>query len=82
MAHESRQIVPTAMLSRQVAGVRGFTLVINMPGNPKAVSECLGFLMPALPHALRQIRGARNDHPRHTPHGAAGGEEKRECSCH
>jgi len=57
MLKESLQITPTAMLSRQVAGIRGKTLIINMPGNPKAVGECLNALMPALPHALRQLRG-------------------------
>jgi len=57
MLRESLQITPTAMLSRQVAGIRGRTLVINMPGNPKAVPECLNAIMPALPHALQQVRG-------------------------
>jgi hypothetical protein len=41
----------------QVAGVRKQTLIVNMPGNPKAVGECLAALMPALPAVLRQIRG-------------------------
>lgn len=46
--------------------------IIVMPGNPKAVEECLGALMPALPHALRQLRGEKKEkHPRHVPHAAA-----------
>ncbi len=52
MRAASIAIVPTAMLSRAVAGVRGATLVINLPGSPKAVRETLGVLLPALPHAL------------------------------
>lgn len=61
MLRESFRITPTAMLSRQVAGLRKQTLVINMPGNPKAVGECLGALMPALPTVLRKIRGLPPD---------------------
>jgi len=44
--------VKTAMLSRAVAGVRGATLIVNLPGSPKAVRETLAILLPALPHAL------------------------------
>ena len=61
MLRESFRITPTAMLSRQVAGLRKQTLVINMPGNPKAVGECLEALMPALPTVLRKIRGLPPD---------------------
>ncbi|OAE30164.1 hypothetical protein AXG93_4295s1190 [Marchantia polymorpha subsp. ruderalis] len=69
MLNKSLQVTPTAMLSRAAAGIRGSTLIINMPGNPNAVAECLDALMPALPHALRQIRGdKREKHPRHVPH--------------
>jgi molybdenum cofactor synthesis domain-containing protein len=46
-----------AWLSRAVAGTRGTTLVINLPGNPKAVRECLGVLTPMLPHALKLASG-------------------------
>lgn len=52
---ESRKITQHAMLSRAVAGIRGETLIINMPGNPKAVRENLDILLPILPHALDLI---------------------------
>lgn len=69
MLQESLKVTKTAMLSRAVAGIRGSTLIINMPGNPNAVAECLEALMPALPHALRQLRGDKKEkHPRHVPH--------------
>jgi len=43
-----------------------------MPGNPNAVAECIAALMPALPHALKQLRGdKREKHPNHVPHHAA-----------
>jgi molybdopterin adenylyltransferase len=49
---------PHAMLSRGVAGVRGQTLIINLPGSPKAVRENLAVVLPALPHALEKIKGS------------------------
>ncbi len=52
MRAASGAIVKTAMLSRAVAGVRGATLIVNLPGSPKAVRETLAVLVPALPHAL------------------------------
>jgi gephyrin len=71
MLQESLKVTPTAMLSRAAAGIRGSTLIINMPGNPNAVAECVAALMPALPHALKQLRGdKREKHPRHVPHAA------------
>ncbi|XP_058093596.1 molybdopterin biosynthesis protein CNX1 isoform X2 [Magnolia sinica] len=72
MLQESLKVTPFAMLSRAAAGIRGSTLIINMPGNPNAVAECLQALMPALKHAFRQIKGdKREKHPRHVPHSAA-----------
>lgn len=47
--------VPTAILSRATAGVRGRTLIINLPGNPKAIAECLPPLVPAIREALRHL---------------------------
>jgi molybdenum cofactor synthesis domain-containing protein len=48
---------PMAALSRAVAGVRGHTLIINLPGSPKAVKECLDAILPVLPHAISQLQG-------------------------
>ncbi|KAL5830693.1 hypothetical protein ACOSQ3_016110 [Xanthoceras sorbifolium] len=72
MMQESLKVTPFAMLSRSAAGIRGSTLIINMPGNPNAVAECMEALMPALKHALKQIKGdKREKHPRHVPHAQA-----------
>lgn len=48
--------VPTAILSRATAGIRGRSLIINLPGKPKAIAECLPPLIPAIHEALRHIR--------------------------
>ncbi len=48
---------PEAILSRAVAGSRGKCLIVNLPGSPKAVKECLEVIMPVLPHALEVIGG-------------------------
>lgn len=57
MRAESLKHTPHGMLSRGVAGVRKRTLIINLPGSPKAVRECLEVVMPALPHAIELIKG-------------------------
>ncbi|MEQ1860464.1 MAG: molybdopterin adenylyltransferase [Chthoniobacteraceae bacterium] len=49
--------VPTAILSRSTAGTRGRSLIVNMPGNPKAIGECLPLVVPAIREALRHLRG-------------------------
>ena len=53
----SLQSVPTAILSRQVAGLRGASLVINLPGKPAAIRECLLAVFPAVPYCLDLIGG-------------------------
>lgn len=57
MRRESSTISPRAMLSRAVAGIRGKCLIVNLPGSPKAVRECLQIILPVLPHALEILRG-------------------------
>ncbi|XP_027330481.1 molybdopterin biosynthesis protein CNX1 [Abrus precatorius] len=72
MMQESLKVTPFAMLSRSAAGIRGSTLIINMPGNPNAVGECMESLLPSLKHGLKQLRGdKREKHPRHVPHAEA-----------
>ncbi len=59
---------PHAMLSRAVAGIRGHTLIINLPGSPKAVKEGLEVIMPALPHAVSILRGGGNSEHEYHQH--------------
>ena len=54
---ETLKKTPLAMLSRAVAGIRNRTLIINLPGSPKGVEECLQVILPALPHAIEVIKG-------------------------
>ncbi len=55
------KITPLAMLSRAVVGIRGRSLIINLPGSPKAVRENLTVLLPVLKHALEKIQGDPTD---------------------
>lgn len=58
LRYMSSEKVKTAWLSRGTAGIRGNTLIINLPGSVKAVSECIEFLLPVLPHSLQVLRGS------------------------
>lgn len=56
--------VPTAILSRQTAGIRGRCLIVNLPGQPKAIRECLDAVFPAIPYCIDLIGGPRLEtHP-------------------
>ncbi len=55
-------ITPMAMLSRATAGLRGNCLILNLPGSPKAVRECLEIVLPAIPHAVEIIKGEVTEH--------------------
>ena len=54
---KSMEITPKAMLSRAVSGIRKQTLIINLPGSPKAVRESIEVVMPVLPHAVETLSG-------------------------
>jgi molybdopterin adenylyltransferase len=62
MRAKSLEKTPMAVLSRAVAGLRGRCLIINLPGSPKAVQECLEVVLPALPHAVEIIKGEVTEH--------------------
>jgi molybdopterin adenylyltransferase len=57
MRKVSLEKVPTAILSRQTAGIRGKTLIINLPGQPRAIAECLDAVMPAIPYCIDLLDG-------------------------
>ena len=59
MRLESLKVVPTAILSRQTAGIRGGTLIVNLPGKPSAIRDCLLAVMPAIPYCVDLIGGPR-----------------------
>lgn len=61
MRMESLKKTPHAMISRAVAGVRGRSLIVNLPGSPKAARENLTAILPAIPHAIAKIKGDRQD---------------------
>ena len=57
MRKVSLEKVPTAILSRQTAGLRGSSLIINLPGQPKAIAECLDAVFPAIPYCIDLMEG-------------------------
>ena len=57
MRAESLKKTPHAMISRAVCGIRGSTLIVNLPGSPRSVRENLNVILPALPHALSKLKG-------------------------
>jgi molybdopterin adenylyltransferase len=65
MLQGSLSVTPHAMLSRAVAGIRGRTLIVNLPGSPKAALENLRQILPALPHGLELLRGESGAGDRH-----------------
>ncbi|EAL0271854.1 molybdopterin adenylyltransferase [Campylobacter lari] len=58
MRAKSLEYVPTAILSRQSAGIKGKSLIVNLPGNPKAIRECIEPIFPAIPYCVDLIGGA------------------------
>lgn len=61
MRAESMKITPRGCLSRAQAGIRGGTLIVNLPGSPKAIRENLDAVLPALAHGLEMLRGPKQD---------------------
>jgi len=61
MRAESLKKTPNAMISRAVCGIRGLSLIINLPGSPRAVRENLAVVMPALNHTIEKIKGSPTD---------------------
>jgi len=57
MRAQSLKKTPHAMISRALCGVRNSSLILNLPGSPKAALECLEVTLPALPHALSKLKG-------------------------
>lgn len=62
---EGMKKTPRSMLSRAIAGIRGQTLIINLPGSPKAVRENLEVILDVIPHAVEKIKGDTSDCARH-----------------
>jgi molybdopterin adenylyltransferase len=59
MRMRSYEIVPTAILSRATAGIRGRSLIVNLPGRPRAIAECLPLIAPAIAEAVEHLTGTR-----------------------
>lgn len=64
MRQVSLKYVPTAILSRQTAGICGRTLVVNLPGRPKSIRECLDAVFPAIPYAIDLVQAGLSSPPR------------------
>jgi molybdopterin biosynthesis enzyme MoaB len=65
MRAETLKFTPMAMISRSVAGIRGSTLIITLPGSPRGVKETLEVVKPVLPHAIELLKQESvNEHPR------------------
>jgi len=62
MRAEGLKVTPHAMLSRAVCGIRGRTLIVNLPGSPKAVRENLETILPAIPHGIELLQGGKGGH--------------------
>ena len=65
---EGYRKTPLAVISRGVAGIRGGTLIVNLPGSPKAVREGMETLASVLPHAIKMLRGVDTEHDLETRH--------------
>ena len=61
MRRESHKITPHALISRAIVGIRGRTLIVNLPGSPRSVRENLAVILPALSHAIEKIKGDPNE---------------------
>jgi molybdopterin adenylyltransferase len=61
MRMESYKLTPTAMVSRALCGTRKGSLIINLPGSPRAATECLSFVLRAIPHTLEKLQGDTQD---------------------
>lgn len=73
MRQASLSVTPHAMLSRAVCGIRGRTLIINLPGSPKAAVENLATVLPVLPHAVELLQEAPSAEAGHAQPGAMSG---------
>ena len=62
MRAKTSEATPFAILSRATAGVRAKCLIVNLPGSPKAVRECLEVILPVIPHAMEIIKGEVTEH--------------------
>ncbi|MAG37714.1 MAG: hypothetical protein CL878_15875 [Dehalococcoidia bacterium] len=85
MLFESLRVTPYAMLTRAAAGIRGKTLIVNLPGNPKAIQENLDAIIEVLPHAVQVVRGEDTHaegggHKEHADHDAGHGDHDRHAS--